>query len=275
MARNLRWSQYWDGVAAEWQRAKPQQLWRAYCDVLHAGLIGRWLPTDSVERLLKTDLFDEVMSQGLYPVLAAAAREVVGIDMSVGMASGAKSRYAALVAVGGDVCRLPFADGSFDVIVSNSTLDHMDSMELVEQGLAELQRVLRPGGRLLLTLDNLWHPVVALRGALPERLLQCLGLVPYHVGVACAPPRLRRMVRAAGFDVLEVKPLMHCPRLLGVWCGAILDRLAPAGARDPYVRSLMAMERLASAPTRFLSAHFVAVRAVKPPVEAVVGPRSS
>ena len=275
MKRNLRTSRYWDGVAADWQRTRPQRLWRAYCDALHADLIRRWLPTEGVGRLLKTDLFDEVTSQGLYPVLEPAASSVVGIDISVGMARGARSRHASIAAVGADVCRLPFADGAFDVIVSNSTLDHMDSMELVEQGLAELQRVLRPGGRLLLTLDNLWHPVVALRGALPERLLQCLGLVPYHVGVACAPPRLRRMVRAAGFDVLEVKPLMHCPRLLGVWCGAILDRLAPAGARDPYVRSLMAMERLASAPTRFLSAHFVAVRAVKPPVEAVVGPRSS
>lgn len=275
MARNLRWSQYWDGVAAEWQRAKPQQLWRAYCDVLHAGLIGRWLPTDSVERLLKTDLFDEVMSQGLYPVLAAAAREVVGIDMSVGMASGAKSRYAALVAVGGDVCRLPFADGSFDVIVSNSTLDHMDSMELVEQGLAELQRVLRPGGQLLLTLDNFWHPIVMLRSALPEQLLRRLGLVPYHVGVTCGPQRLRQMLRGAGFDVIEVKALMHCSRLLGVWCGAVLDRFAPATVREPYVRLLLAMERLASVPTRFLTAHFVAVRAIKSPVTAPAAARSS
>ena len=275
MRRDLRGSRYWDGVAAEWRRATPQRLWRAYCDALHADLIRRWLPAERVGRLLKTDLFDEVTSQGLYPVLEPAASSVVGIDLSVDMVRGAKSRYACLAAVGADVCRLPFADGVFDVIVSNSTLDHMDSMDLIEQGLAELQRVLRPGGRLLLTLDNLWHPIVALRGALPERLLQRLGLVPYHVGVTCAPPRLQRMVCGAGFDVLDVKALMHCPRLLAVWCGAILDRLAPAGARKPYVRSLMAMERLASVPTRFLSAHFVAVEAVKPPVTAVAGARSS
>lgn len=275
MRRNLHRSRYWDGVAAEWRRATPQRLWRAYCDALHADLIRRWLPAERVGRLLKTDLFDEVISQGLYPAIEPAASRIVGIDVSVAMARSARSRHATLAAVGADVCRLPFADAAFDVIVSNSTLDHMDSMELIEQGLAELQRVLRPNGQLLLTLDNLWHPVVALRSALPERPLQRLGLVPYHVGVTCSPPRLRKMVRGAGLDVIEVKALMHCPRLLGVWCGAILDRFAPAGVREPYIRSLMAMERLASVPTRFLTAHFVAVRAVKPSVTAVAGARSS
>jgi len=268
---NLRSSRYWDGVAAELQRARPQRLWRAYCDTLHTNLVRRWLPTKGVGRLLKTDLFDEVTGHGLYPALEPTASRVVGIDISVGMASIAKSRHSTLVAVGGDVCRLPFADGAFDVIVSNSTLDHMDSMELVEQGLAELQRVLRPGGQLLLTLDNRWHAVVAIRSALPEWLLRRLRLVPYHVGIACTPPLLQQMVRRAGFDVREAKALMHCPRLLGVWCGAILDRVAPAGVRATYVRSLMAMERLASMPTRFLTGHFVAVRAVKPPVTAAVG----
>ena len=264
VSRNSTRARYWDETARIWQRARPQRLWRAYCDELHAGLLRRWLPPQRVGLLLKTDVFDEAIGQGLYPVLAQAADGVVGLDISTGMLRGARSRHVGLTAVGGDVCNLPFDDGVFDIIVSNSTLDHMDSMALVKQGLAELQRVLRPGGQLVLTLDNLHHPAVALRSALPQRLLRRMKLVPYYVGVTCGPDRLRQLAGAAGFDVLEMQAVMHCPRALGVWCGAVLDRLAGAGARRTAVRCLLAMERLASAPTRFLTGHYIAVHAVKP-----------
>jgi SAM-dependent methyltransferase len=55
--------------------------------------------------------------------------------------------YAGL-SVCGDLLRLPFRDGSLDVVVSTETLEH-----LTEPGafLAEVRRVLRPGGRLFLT----------------------------------------------------------------------------------------------------------------------------
>lgn len=41
---------------------------------------------------------------------------------------------------------LPFADGEFDVVVGNSFLHHLPN---VPKGIAELARVLRPGGRLV------------------------------------------------------------------------------------------------------------------------------
>jgi GT2 family glycosyltransferase/2-polyprenyl-3-methyl-5-hydroxy-6-metoxy-1,4-benzoquinol methylase len=47
-----------------------------------------------------------------------------------------------------DVERLSFAEGSFDLIVSNDVLEHVNRPELA---LAEMRRVLRPGGLLLLT----------------------------------------------------------------------------------------------------------------------------
>jgi glycosyltransferase involved in cell wall biosynthesis/trans-aconitate methyltransferase len=50
-----------------------------------------------------------------------------------------------------DHAALPFADGAFETIVANSTLEHVSGLGDV---LAELARVLRPGGRLLVTVPT-------------------------------------------------------------------------------------------------------------------------
>jgi SAM-dependent methyltransferase len=50
----------------------------------------------------------------------------------------------------GDVRHLPFADATFDVIVSNFVLHEMKTEADREQMLRELVRVLKPGGRLVL-----------------------------------------------------------------------------------------------------------------------------
>jgi SAM-dependent methyltransferase len=49
-----------------------------------------------------------------------------------------------------DVTRLPYADGTFDLITSVSVVEHIPA---IEQALAEMYRCLKPGGRLLLTTD--------------------------------------------------------------------------------------------------------------------------
>ena len=73
---------------------------------------------------------------------------------------------------------LPFAQGAFDGIVSNSTLDHFQSLDDLLVSLKELFRVLRPGGQMILTLDNLSNPIILLRNWLPLRLLKRLKIVP-------------------------------------------------------------------------------------------------
>lgn len=51
--------------------------------------------------------------------------------------------------------RLPFADGAFDDVVASLVLHYLEDWEPT---LAELRRVLRPGGRLIASVD---HPIVA------------------------------------------------------------------------------------------------------------------
>lgn len=47
-----------------------------------------------------------------------------------------------------------FAAETFDLVVSTSTLDHFTCREDLVTSLEEISRVLRPGGLLILTLDN-------------------------------------------------------------------------------------------------------------------------
>jgi ubiquinone/menaquinone biosynthesis C-methylase UbiE len=250
-------------VAETWQKTKPQKFWRAHSDAVNVALLERWLPTEQVECVLKTDLFDEACSTGLYPQLASKAQRVVGIDISLSTLHANRLRHTGLHMVHADVRWLPFASEAFDVIVSNSTLDHFTSPNEIVASLCELYRVLRPGGQLLLTLDNLANPVIALRNVLPFRLLHRLGIVPYYIGATYTPHRLRHMLQRVGFDVLDVDAVMHCPRTLVVTMARALEGHLKLKTQKRFLRGLMAFERLSRWPTRFLTGYFIAVRATK------------
>jgi SAM-dependent methyltransferase len=93
--------------------------------------------------------------------LSAALRDhgalVTGIDASAGMLALARRQ------LGDDVDlhmadlrdRLPFADGAFDDVVASLVLHYLEDWGPT---LTELRRVLRPGGRLIASVD---HPFVA------------------------------------------------------------------------------------------------------------------
>src|SRR5262249_51446158 len=81
--------------------------------------------------------------------LAPRARRAVGVDLSAGMLAHASRR--GLRVVQGSVTDLPFADESFDVVCSFKVLAHVQP---IDRALAELSRVTRPGGHLLLEFYN-------------------------------------------------------------------------------------------------------------------------
>jgi SAM-dependent methyltransferase len=216
--------------------------------------------------VLKTDLWDEAFGAGLYPSIATRAARVVGIDVSAAIVAAAVERYAELDAHVAHVDALPFADARFDAVVSNSTLDHFDDPHDIDVAIAELARVVRPGGTLIVTLDNPANPLVALAKILPRHALNRawlrwadasarIGLTPYHVGATYGRSRLSGALVRAGFAVEATTAIVHAPRLLAVTVGRAL------GDRPRLRRALTAAERLEHAPTRFLTGHFVAARA--------------
>jgi SAM-dependent methyltransferase len=254
---------YWEALSENWQRDHPQRLWREHCDAVNLAMLHKWWPDEPVETVLKTDLFDEVFGQGLYPFTQHKDSTLSGIDISESIVSAAQTRCPELWATVSDVRRLPFASDSYDLIISNSTLDHFESKTDITVALRELYRVLRPGGQLLITLDNFWNPMIALRQVLPFRLLNAIGVVPYFVGATLGPRGLRREVRQAGFRVIETTSVMHCPRLIAVAIAGLLQRHTEHRTQKRFLRSLMTLEKLASLPTRYFTGYFVAVRAIK------------
>lgn len=137
---------------------------------------------------------------GTGALLAALAERIhasrlVGVDLSPAMLARAREklgRRAALVAA--EAGRLPLADGRFDLVVSSSALHYWPDPVT---GLAEMTRVLRPGGRVAIT--DWCDDYLACRIA--DFLLRVLE--PAHHRVygrkACG-----RMLREAGFDGIRV-----------------------------------------------------------------------
>lgn len=78
----------------------------------------------------------------------AAGVHVVPCDFSVGMLAVGKARRPDLAFTAGDAMRLPFADAVFDAVTISFGLRNV-----VDTGaaLAEMLRVTRPGGRLVVT----------------------------------------------------------------------------------------------------------------------------
>ncbi len=258
------------GARREWEAALTPllgrvdgRLWRVHCDALNGGLLARWLGDAHHDRILKTDLYDEAVGDGMIGLLAVRARSVVGIDLASNVATAAAVRHPGLLAVHGDVRQLPFGEASFDVVISNSTLDHFATRAEIEQALRDLHRVLAPDGRLLLTLDNLANPAVALRNALPLSWLRRSGLVPYPVGATYGPLGLRRVLGRVGFDILRTSALLHCPRALAVARAARLESRDETGMQRRFLRRLARWEWLGRLPTRYVTGYFVAVLARK------------
>jgi SAM-dependent methyltransferase len=84
---------------------------------------------------------------------AAAAAErgasVRGLDFSDAMLAVARARHPALAFDQGDAEALPYADATFDTVISNFGIHHAPNPV---KALAEARRVLRAGGRLAFTV---------------------------------------------------------------------------------------------------------------------------
>ncbi len=101
--------------------------------------------------------------------LAQTARSVVGIELDINTARHARSSYVAsnLHFLAGDARRFPLRDACVDVVVSFETIEHFYEHDVF---LAEIRRVLRPGGCLVVSSPE--RDVYSPAGLPPN---------PYHV----------------------------------------------------------------------------------------------
>ena len=110
------------------------------------------------------------------PFLDAGA-QVVAADFSLGMLRVGKRARPSLDLVAGDALRLPFADGTFDAVTISFGLRNVSDPDAA---LAEMARVTRPGGRLVVCEFShpTWRPF---RTVYTEYLMRALPAVARRV----------------------------------------------------------------------------------------------
>jgi SAM-dependent methyltransferase len=205
---------------------------------------------------MKTDLFEEAYGEDhlLFDLLPGACAPL-GLDVSFQTVFRARQRCPLPQArfLAADVRRLPLRSGALDLIVSTSTLDHFSSRNEFRMALAELARVLRPGGLLVIAVDNPLNPFYpALRWLSRRRYSPfLLGYTTTDKGLACSLEEL-------GLDVLATGGLIHNPRILSTLLFLGLRRLLGRRADAPISFLLKLFAQLDRLPTRRFTACFVA-----------------
>jgi SAM-dependent methyltransferase len=138
--------------------------------------------------------------------LAAPSGQLVAVDRSVDMLGRAAAELARrgvrLAVAAMDAQLLGFADRAFSRVLCGSALD---SFLDPARALAEMHRVLQPGGTLGLWVAPSWWWQGDLRWNWHDHLLASLGVDAGHVSAGLAgPAQLQRMICAAGFADIRV-----------------------------------------------------------------------
>lgn len=145
-------------------------------DVLSLGQVRRWrravisaVDVRPGERVLDLAAGTGTSSEPF----ARAGAQVVPCDFSLGMLTVGKRRRPQLGFAAGDALRLPFASGAFDAVTISFGLRNVSDVDLA---LAEMLRVTRPGGRLVVCEFShpRWRP---LRTLYVEYLMRALPAV--------------------------------------------------------------------------------------------------
>jgi ubiquinone/menaquinone biosynthesis C-methylase UbiE len=190
--RTIRWARLYDFGTTLLSFGRVAALHRTIVEL--AGIM-------SGERVL-----DVGCGPGRLAIVAAAvagpAGEICGIDPAPEMVelarrnagrAGARVRFEV-----GVIEALPHPDDHFDVVLSSLMLHHLPD-ELKRRGLAEIRRVLKPGGRVV-AVDF---------GATPdEGFGHLLCVLRLRTGSDHAE-RLRGMLQQAGFEAVDMGPTGH------------------------------------------------------------------
>ena len=262
-------AKYWDTLAKNSARAtRFDDLMAEQYRRVHLNLLSRWAEVRGSEMILKTDLFAEAVHPNrafLWEILKTN-NNVVGIDISAEIASLAKMRAAQHCAgspgeyLSSDVRKLSFGNSSFDLIISDSTLDHFQHEEDIVTALSELSRVLKPGGTLIITMDNKSNFTEPL-----FRIWILLGLSPFFIGKTYSIKELKRALDRVGLRVMDTTAIMHNPRFCTKIIITLLRRIAPQRFDGLIRKTLDFFDSLERRRTRYLTAQFIAAKAVKTP----------
>jgi len=200
---------------------------------------------DAVRARTGTRLLDVATGPGFIAAAAEArGAQVAGLDFSPAMIAAARARHPSIEFEEGDAQALPFGAASFDAVVMNFGMLHLDRPE---SAVAEAHRVLRPGGRFAFTVWG--SPDLALGFGLVVRAVEQYG--EPNVGLPEGPPffqfsdeaACRRTLGAGGFSDVEVATLPLTWRMTSA--DVLFDAVSRGGVRTAAVLRAQTPDALA------------------------------
>ncbi|MEE2775868.1 MAG: class I SAM-dependent methyltransferase [Acidobacteriota bacterium] len=190
------------------------------------ALFEEYLPDVEGKRVFKTDLWDEARNTRILRWVAEQGADTFGIDISPPVAIRARQQFRQrdlrLGSVVSDVRWIPCRDAAFDALYSMGTVEHFDE---TAEALAEIHRVLKPGGRAIIGVPNRWDPFLR---PLLVALLYFVGLYHYGFEKCYSRRELREMLENVGFRVVGESGILFIPgwlRMLDLACHAWAPRL--------------------------------------------------
>lgn len=184
---------------------EPTSVYWAFYRAVAARQFGAWLP-ERPARLLDLSGCADTAHQA-----ARAGHDVVHValgEVSANVGAETPGRVREVVA---ETSRLPFlADAAVDAVIA----EQLSSSLATEVTVADLVRVLRPGGRLLLRVDSLLAGMASLAeqqcwAMLSDAPSAEVLLVPSPDGTITRcfwPEQLRELLREAGLEVDWIRP---------------------------------------------------------------------
>lgn len=169
------------------------------------------------------------------PQSIQSARQIIEAELPLQLAQKIQLSVA-------DAMKLPFASGSFDVTVSFSTIDHVPGHENRQQVIAEMARVIRKGGYVIITVPNRLNYLYYSR-SLKKQCDQTAGygyeycFTPVELKRMCVKVGLSPMFFASSFALPDVdfslSPPYQRPLLRGAF--ALLGPMQFLGRRMGYL----------------------------------------
>lgn len=195
---------------------------------------------------------DRVLDVGVGPGLLAAEMagevgpdgRICGIDVSESMLAIAGTRTDVPDGPGielelASVARIPHPAESFDVVVSTQVFEYVDD---IAGALAEVRRVLRPAGRVVL-LDTDWGSVVW-RSSDDERMARVLTAFEDHLADPHLPRTLADVLDKSGFTLThqQVAPILNAGYGDRTYSAGLIDIVSAfvpghAGVTEPQARA--------------------------------------
>jgi ubiquinone/menaquinone biosynthesis C-methylase UbiE len=174
------------------QASDYERRWKSYLDATLKPTLAA-LQASAGERILDVGCGTGRLLRELQ--IAETGVEGWGVDVSEEMLRIAADHSTESRHIRADVHRLPFRAGSFDAVVTSSSLHHWNRPAAVLTGIREL---LRPGGRLVLTdwADDF----------LPTRILSLILRVTDRSHIrSFTSTELAFMLEQAGFEVQQIQ----------------------------------------------------------------------